>query len=90
MMKNTILYLIGFPGTGKYTIAKEIAALTGARLIDNHLINNPIFSVVRKDGRTELPKETWGYTRQIGDIVREAVVKLAPPEENFIFTNSIA
>ncbi len=46
-MKNTIMYLIGYGGTGKYTIAKEIAALTGAVVVDNHLINNPVFSVVR-------------------------------------------
>ncbi|BCM89890.1 hypothetical protein IAD21_01740 [Abditibacteriota bacterium] len=88
-MKNTIIYLIGFPGTGKYTIAKEIAASSRARLIDNHLINNPIFSVLRTDGKTKLPKEVWDYTRRLGDIVREAVVELGAPEENFIFTNSI-
>jgi hypothetical protein len=29
-MKNTIFYLIGYAGTGKYTIAKELAVLTGA------------------------------------------------------------
>ena len=88
-MENTVLYLLGLPGTGKYTIATEIAKRTRARLIDNHLINNPIFSVVRVDGKTSLPKETWDYTRKIGDIVREAVVKLATPEESFIFTNAL-
>ncbi len=88
-MQNTIIYLVGFPGTGKYTIAKEIAASSGARLIDNHLINNPIFSVIGTDGKTKLPKGIWDYTRRVGDVVREAVVHLAPPEANFIFTNSI-
>lgn len=36
------LYLIGFAGTGKYTIAKELAKV-GYKLVDNHLINNSIF-----------------------------------------------
>ena len=34
---KTIVYLIGYAGTGKYSIAKELAALTGAVLVDNHL-----------------------------------------------------
>ena len=49
-MKNTIVYLIGYAGTGKYTIAKEIAVLTGAVIVDNQLINTPIFSVIAADG----------------------------------------
>ncbi|RYX84661.1 hypothetical protein EON83_08470 [bacterium] len=88
-MKNTVIYLIGLPGTGKYTIAKEIERQSGALVIDNHLINNPIFSVIRADGKTPLPKEIWDYTAAIGDIVREVIVNLAPPEESFIFTNAL-
>jgi predicted kinase len=50
-MKNTIVYLIGYAGTGKYTIAREIAGLTGAVIVDNQLINNPVFSVVGMPSR---------------------------------------
>jgi shikimate kinase len=39
-LQNTIIVLFGFAGTGKYTIGRELARLTGAKLIDNHLINN--------------------------------------------------
>ena len=88
-MKNTVIYLFGFPATGKYTIAKEIVAQTDARLIDNHLINNVIFSVIRPDGKTKLPEEVWQFTRQVSDLVREAAVKLVSAEENFIFTNAL-
>ena len=90
MMKNTIIYLFGFPGTGKYTIAKEIVAQTAACLIDNHLICNPIFSVVRADGRSALPQEIWNYTRRIGAVVREAMVNLAAKDENFVLTNFLS
>jgi predicted kinase len=86
-MQNTIIYLFGFPGRGKYTIAREIEAQTGARVIDNHLINNPIFSLVRKDGKTKIPAKTWGYTLQIMEIVLDAVVNLTNKEQSFIFTN---
>lgn len=88
-MKNTLIYLFGFSGTGKYTIAKEIAARTDALLIDNHLINNPIFTIIRADGKSELPEAVSDCTRRIGDIVREAMVTLAAPDENFILTNAM-
>jgi len=39
-LKNTFILLIGFAGTGKYTIGRELCRRTGAKLIDNHLINN--------------------------------------------------
>jgi shikimate kinase len=43
-LNNTILVLIGFAGTGKYTIGRVLSERTGARLIDNHLINQPILT----------------------------------------------
>ena len=36
-MQKTIVSLIGYTGTGKYSITKELVALTGAVLVDNHL-----------------------------------------------------
>lgn len=88
-MKNTILYLIGFAGTGKYTIAKEIAALTGAVLVDNHLINNPVFSVIGADGKTPLPAGIWQKTEGIRHIVLDTIAELGKPESSFIFTNQL-
>lgn len=37
-LEGTIIYLLGFAGVGKYTVAKELNRLTGARVIDNHYI----------------------------------------------------
>lgn len=86
-MKNTIVYLIGFAGTGKYTIAKEIARLTGAVIVDNHLINNPVFSVVGADGQTPLPASVWPKIERIRRIVLDTIAELAQPEASFLFTN---
>jgi len=58
-MQNTIVYLIGYAGIGKYTIAKELAVLTGAVIVDNQLINSPVFSVVSPDGNAPLPEAVW-------------------------------
>ncbi|MGL5939284.1 MAG: hypothetical protein ACRC2S_02685 [Waterburya sp.] len=40
-MTNTIIYLIGFAGVGKYTIAKAISEHLSVKIIDNHYILNP-------------------------------------------------
>ncbi len=88
-MKNTIMYLIGYGGTGKYTIAKEIAALTGAVVVDNHLINNPVFSVVGADGIKLLPTGVWPKIEGIRRIVLDTIAELAQPETSFILTNEL-
>ncbi len=46
-MRNTIIYLIGHYAVGKLTIARAIAAAADARIFDNHLANNVIFSLSR-------------------------------------------
>ena len=35
-LQNTLIYLIGYSGTGKYTIAKEISRRLKVVIIDNH------------------------------------------------------
>ena len=47
---TAFIYLIGVPAVGKYTTAKEIARLTGAKVIDNQLVNIPIFYIAGYDG----------------------------------------
>lgn len=32
-LDNTIIYLIGIPAVGKYTVAKEIGRMSGARVV---------------------------------------------------------
>ena len=85
-LKNTIIVLIGFAGTGKYTIGRELCKRTGARLIDNHLIANPILSVVNPDGGTPLPSGVWDKVKQIRRTVYQAIREISPPEMSFVFT----
>lgn len=86
ILDNTIILLIGFAGTGKYTIGRRLSELTGAKLVDNHLINNPIFTVVNADGVTPLPAPVWDKVKQIRRIVYDSIRELAPPNLSFIFT----
>jgi len=88
-MDNTIIYLIGFPGTGKYSIAREIRNLTGAKLVDNHLINNPVFSVIEADGVTPLPSAIWDRIGAIRSIVLGVIRDFSAPHFSFVFTNHL-
>lgn len=83
---SCIIYLIGKPGTGKYTIAKELAKV-GYIICDNQLINNPIFSLLNYDGFTKIPKSAW---EAIGHI-RKAVFNFLSVEKinSYVLTNSL-
>jgi hypothetical protein len=83
---NTIVVLIGFAGTGKYTIGRELADRIGAKLIHNHLINNSLFTAMNADGVTPLPQEIWPKIRKIRQVVYETIRELSPRDLNFIFT----
>jgi len=85
-LANTIVVLIGFAGTGKYTIGRELARLTGARLIDNHLINNALFTAVDADGIKPLPRGIWAKLKRVRQVVYETISELAPPGLSFVFT----
>ncbi len=88
-VQNVIVYLIGFPGTGKYTIAQELVRRADFRLIDNHLINNPVFSLVHADGKTKLPEDIWDNVTRIWDVVLDTMVHISPAEYSFILTNHL-
>jgi len=88
-LHNTIIYLIGIPAVGKYTIAKEIGRMTGAKVVDNQLINFPVYSVIGYDGTASFPFP-HGAGAQIEKIHRAvlAVIRdFCPPDDSFVFTN---
>jgi hypothetical protein len=88
-MRNTIIYLIGHYGVGKLTIGRAICAATGARLFDNHLANNVIFSLIREDGTTPLPEGVWPLIMTIRRQALAAVAELARPDASFVLTNAL-
>jgi predicted kinase len=88
-LSNFVIYLIGIPAVGKYTIAREIGRLTGARVVDNQLINLPVFSVIGFDGKDTFPfpAEAWKYIEKIREAVLTVIRDLCPPNASFVFTN---
>ena len=85
-LESTMVLLIGFAGTGKYTIGRELCERTGAKLVDNHLINNPIFTVINADGVTPLPAGVWDRVKEVRATVYKAIRELSPPGMGFVFT----
>jgi hypothetical protein len=86
-MRNLFVYLVGFAGTGKLTIARAFAGLVGAKVVDNHWINNPIFGLIDPDGVTPLPDEVWAQVAKVREAVLETIATLAKPETSFVFTH---
>jgi DUF438 domain-containing protein len=84
---NLFIYLVGFAGTGKLTIAHAFAPLIDAKVIDNHWINNPIFGLIDPDGMTPLPDAVWVQAAKVREAVLETIATLARPEANFVFTH---
>ena len=86
MSKAITLYLIGFAGVGKYTIAKSLASY-GYKIVDNHLINNPILSLLDLDGITPISKNIWDIIKEI----RISVLKFVAQDltSNYVFTNEL-
>jgi hypothetical protein len=88
-MNNVILYLIGFAGTGKLTIAQAIMARAPFLLVDNHSINNVVFRLIDTDGISPLPPSVWEHVRKIRAVVFDTMRSLSKPEHNFVLTNEL-
>jgi hypothetical protein len=88
-LENTLIHLLGFPGTGKLTIARELATAAGMRLVDNHLINNPVFSLIHTDGKTKLPPRVWDNVGMIWTAVLDTIEHIAAREDSFVLTNAL-
>jgi hypothetical protein len=85
-MSNYIINLIGHPGVGKYTIAKELARRANARLVDNTTINNGIVSALPL--QTKIDFNPWGHLKNVYLITYKAIEEIHKKyAQNYIFTN---
>jgi hypothetical protein len=83
-----MVYIVGPPGVGKYTIGRLLAEQLGCRLVDNYYWCNVIFSLVKEDGITPLPKGIWPLVGQVRSAVLKTIGEFSPPDWSFIFTHS--
>jgi shikimate kinase len=88
-MHNVILYLIGFAGTGKLTIAQAILARAPFLLVDNHFINNVVFRLIETDGTSPLPPRVWEHVGQVRAVVFGTIRELVKSDRNVVLTNEL-
>jgi predicted kinase len=81
-----IVCLVGFPGVGKLTIAKILARMIGAKIVDNHWINDPILGLIADDGSKSAPAAIWPQVAKVREAVLDTISTLAPAGASFIFT----
>jgi gluconate kinase len=80
-----LFYLVGPPAVGKLTVARELERRTGAIVVDNHLVNDPVF-VPMGVHRGEGIDATDELRRRVLSVVHEAA-ELAPASFSHVFTN---
>lgn len=91
-MDPAVVYLVGYPGAGKYTIARHLAGRAHERghrvvVVDNHHVNNTVFAVMDVDGVRGLPRRVWDVIGDVRAAVFTAVEELGPAGWSYVFTN---
>lgn len=83
-----LIYLIGFPGSGKLTTAKELCNIIDGVIVDNNLFNNIIFDII--DFRNaEVTSEIWEEIFVIRENMLAILEKYHIESKHYIFTNEL-
>jgi adenylylsulfate kinase-like enzyme len=85
-----VYQLLGFPGTGKYTVAKAIVAHLAARgepaaLLDNHSTANLVWSLVEPERRFD--PDVMARLAELRSVLWDAAAELTSPARSLVLTN---
>lgn len=85
-----VYQLLGFPGTGKYTIARAIVEQLAARgepaaLLDNHATANLVWSLVPRERRFDA--DVMARLAELRNVLWDAAAELTSPAHSLILTN---
>jgi hypothetical protein len=85
-----VYQLLGFPGTGKYTVARAMVEQLGARgepaaLLDNHSTANLIWSFVPTERRFDA--DVMAKLAELRNVLWDAAAELTSPAHSLLFTN---
>jgi len=81
--------MLGYPGVGKRTVGSHLAELLDGVLVDNALINLPLLTLFKWDGKFPLPMEIWDRAQPIREAVLGTIEDLAPVSNSYVFTNML-
>ena len=85
--ETCVVFLLGYPGVGKRTVGSHLAELLDGVLVDNQLINIPLLTLFKWDGKFLLPPEIWERVGPIREAVLGTIEDLAPKSNSYVFTN---
>ena len=85
--ETCVVFLLGYPGVGKRTVGAELAELLDAVLVDNQLINIPLLTLFKWDGKFAIPMEIWDRVVPIREAVLGTIEDLAPKSNSYVFTS---
>jgi hypothetical protein len=85
--ETCVVFLLGYPGVGKRTVGSYLAGLLDGVLVDNQLINIPLLTLFKWDGKFLLPREVWERAEPIREAVLGTIEDLAPKSNSYVFTN---
>lgn len=88
IMGKTLIYLIGFPGSGKFTTAKELCKIIDAVIVSNNLFNNIIFDIVKLQD-AEVPDDLWEKIFAVRENMLAILEKHYIKSKHYIFTNEL-
>ena len=88
----TVYQLLGFPATGKYTIARAMVEQLRARgepvaLLDNHATANLIWSLVPDARRFDA--DVMAKMNELRMVLLDAAEELTGPDRSIVFTNFV-
>ena len=84
-----VVFLLGYPAVGKSTVGAEVAKRLDGVLVDNAFIYQPIFKLLKWDGKFLLPPGTWERVSPIRETVMQTIEELAPPSISYVFTDCL-
>jgi hypothetical protein len=85
--QTCVVFLLGYPGVGKRTVGAHLAELLDGVLVDNQLINLPLLTLFKWDGKFPIPMEIWERVVPIRNAVLGTIEDLAPKSNSYVFTN---
>jgi hypothetical protein len=85
--ETCVVYMLGYPGVGKRTVGSHLAELLDGVLVDNQLMNIPLLTLFKWDGKFLIPAEIWERVRPIREAVLGTIEDLAPKTNSYVFTN---
>lgn len=85
--ETCIVFMLGYPGVGKRTVGTHLAQILDAVLVDNSLINIPLLTLFRWDGKVAIPMEIWERVKPIRAAVLGTIEDLAPKTNSYVFTD---